>query len=143
MGEFIADATIKQLIIAGKAPKNSKVVIFGLTFKENCPDIRNSKVEDIIKRLKEYEINSYIVDPWANEDDAKKEYGVTLTKMEYLNDVDCIILAVAHDEFKYMSLDTLNKLYKDIANHVKILIDVKSIYNKLLVNEYGFRYWRL
>lgn len=144
MGEFVTDATIKQLILAGKAPKKSKVVILGLTFKENCPDTRNSKVEDIINRLKEYEISPIIVDPWASERDALKEYGVSLTPLEAVSDADCVILAVAHDEFKNMSIEDLDKLYKeDCQNNEKVLIDVKSIMDKDLILEQGYRYWRL
>ena len=81
MGKFVAEQTIKQMILAGKAPKNSKVVILGLTFKENCPDARNSKVSDIIKTLKQYSIDPVVVDPWASENDAIREYGVKLTKL--------------------------------------------------------------
>lgn len=143
MGAFVADATIKQLILAGKAPKNAKVVIFGLTFKENCPDIRNSKVEDIINRLKEYEINPLVVDPWASERDAMHEYGVILAPLEMISDVDCIILAVAHDEFKNMKLEMLDKMYRANSNNEKVLIDVKSIMDKQLVEQAGYRYWRL
>ena len=79
MGKYVADSAIKQMILAGKSPKNSNVVILGLTFKENCPDTRNSKVDDIIKRLAEFEIKPVVVDPWASERDAMHEYGVTLT----------------------------------------------------------------
>ena len=143
MGAFVADATIKQLILVGKAPKNSKVVILGLTFKENCPDTRNSKVEDIIKRLSEYEIVPIVVDPWASERDAMHEYGVKLTKLEDVHDADCVILAVAHDEFKNMALETLDDLYVDSGNETKVLIDVKSIFNRDEVNQAGYRYWRL
>ncbi|MEY8390538.1 nucleotide sugar dehydrogenase [Lachnospiraceae bacterium] len=143
MGAFVADATIKQLILAGKAPKNAKVVILGLTFKENCPDIRNSKVEDIINRLNEYEINPVIVDPWASQEDAEREYGVALTSMAEVSEVDCVILAVAHNEFKKMNLEDLDKLYCSGDNENKILIDVKSILDKKLVETAGYRYWRL
>lgn len=143
MGAFVADATIKQLILAGKAPKNSKVVILGLTFKENCPDIRNSKVEDIINRLGEYEIKPIVVDPWASECDAAYEYGVKLTKLEDVTDVDCVILAVAHDVFKNMGLEGFSKLYTDGENNTKVLIDVKSVLSRDEVNQTGYRYWRL
>ncbi|MBT9779480.1 nucleotide sugar dehydrogenase [Clostridium sp. MCC353] len=143
MGAFVADAAIKQLILAGKAPKNSNVVILGLTFKENCPDTRNSKVEDIIKRLAEYEIQPIVVDPWAGERDAMYEYGVTLTALEEIADADCIILAVAHNEFKNMSLEELDKLYKAGTNGEKVLIDVKSILDKGEIEAAGYRYWRL
>lgn len=143
MGAFVADATIKQLVLAGKAPKNSKVVILGLTFKENCPDTRNSKVADIIKRLNEYEINPVVVDPWANEQDAIREYGVTLTKMEDVKDADCVILAVAHSCFKEMPMEKLDRLYKAMPQKEKVLIDVKGIYPIKAVKEAGILYWRL
>ena len=143
MGEFVADATIKKLILAGKAPKNSKVVILGLTFKENCPDTRNSKVADIIARLKEFEIAPVIVDPWATERDAMVEYGVKLTKFEDIDDADCIIIAVAHDQFKLLNVDDLDKLFKNTSNDEKIIIDVKSILDKKSINERGYSYWRL
>ena len=144
MGDFIADATIKQLVLAGKAPKKAKVVILGLTFKENCPDTRNSKVDDIIKRLASYNINPIVVDPWASERDALHEYGVTLTDINKVNDVDCVILAVAHNEFKEMGLEKIAKLYKENENNdEKVLIDVKSILNKNIVEKEGYRYWRL
>ncbi len=128
MGAFVADAAIKQMIIAGKSPKSAKVVILGLTFKENCPDTRNSKVADIIKRLKEYEISPVVVDPWATEQDAKTEYDVDLKTMSDVKNADCIIIAVAHNEFKAMTLDDINNLYKDIPQNEKILIDVKGLY---------------
>lgn len=143
MGEFVADATIKELIKAGKAPKNCKVAILGLTFKENCPDTRNSKVEDIIKRLEEYDICPLVVDPWASERDAMKEYGVTLTKLDDVKDVDCIILAVAHDEFKKLKLDELKKLYATGSDDEKVLIDVKGLHSVVELKKSGMRYWRL
>lgn len=143
MGRFVADATIKQMISAGKAPKNSKTVILGLTFKENCPDTRNSKVDDIIKRLNEYEIEPVIVDPWANERDAMHEYNVKLTKLEDVTDADCIIVAVAHDEFKALSLETIKGMYKIGNDNEKVLIDVKSLYNIEDLKVSGMKYWRL
>lgn len=143
MGEFIADAAIKRMILVGKTPKYSKVVILGLTFKENCPDTRNSKVEDIILRLKEYGINPYVVDPWASEQDAMREYNVTLTKISEISDVDCIILAVAHDEFKTMDISELNRLYGDKAEGEKILIDVKGVFKTEDVKKLGICSWRL
>ena len=143
MGAFIAEATIKQLVLAEKAPRKSKVAILGLTFKENCPDTRNSKVEDIIKKFTEYGIKPLVVDPWANEHDAINEYGVSLTKFEDVHDVDCIILAVAHNEFKAMNLERIGKLYKVGPINERVLIDVKSILNKKAVEVAGYRYWRL
>ena len=143
MGAFVADAAIKNMIAVGQAPKKSKVVILGLTFKENCPDTRNSKVDDIIKRLNEYEINPIVVDPWASERDAQKEYGVTLTKLEDVKDVDCVIVAVAHNEFKALKLGDIKKLFKNCADNEKVLIDVKGLYKVSELNESGMRYWRL
>lgn len=143
MGAFIADATIKQLILAGKKPKHAKVVILGITFKEDCQDTRNSKVEDIINRLKEFEINPIIVDPWADGHDTLNEYGMLLTKLEDITEADCVVLAVAHQEFKNMGLEELNKLFIEGKNDEKVIIDVKSILNKMEVELAGFRYWRL
>ena len=141
MGKYVADATIKEMIKAGKAPKNAKVVILGLTFKENCPDTRNSKVDDIIKRLNEFDINPIVVDPWASERDAMHEYGVNLTKFENVKDADCIIVAVAHNEFKALSLGDLKKLYKKGTKQV--LIDVKGLYKVDDLKSSGMNWWRL
>jgi len=143
MGEFVADAAIKKMIIAGKSPKNAKVVILGLTFKENCPDTRNSKVEDIIKRLKEYGIDPIVVDPWASPEDAMHEYGVTLSSLCEANDADCIVLAVAHNEFKELGLEGMDKLFKAMPNSEKVVIDVKNVFNKDDLEEKGYTYWRL
>lgn len=143
MGAFVAEATLKQMILAGKNVRDSKVVILGLTFKENCPDTRNSKVEDIINKLAEYGVKPLVVDPWASERDAMHEYGVTLTPLKDIKDADCVIMAVAHDEFKNMSLEDLDKLYKDVPNNEKVLIDVKSILDKKTVDAKGYKYWRL
>ena len=141
MGKFVAEQTIKQMILAGKAPKNSKVVILGLTFKENCPDARNSKVSDIIKTLKQYSIDPVVVDPWASENDAIREYGVKLTKLEDIKNADCVIVAVAHNEFKAMSLEDIKKLFK--PNEEKVLIDVKGLYKVSDLNASGMKWWRL
>ena len=144
MGQFVADAAIKQMIKAEMSPKKAKVVILGLTFKENCPDTRNSKVEDIIKRLGEYDITPLVVDPWASQADAMKEYGVTLTALEDVSDADCVIVAVAHNEFKAMSLDSIKALFKtDISDDKKVLIDVKGLYSVKDLKASGMSYWRL
>lgn len=143
MGEFIANTTIKQMIKAGKTIKNSKVVILGLTFKENCPDTRNSKVEDIIKGLKSYDVFPLVVDPWADAKDAKQEYDVDLVRMEDISDADCIIVAVAHSEFKNLGVEDLLSMYSAKDKSQKVLIDVKGIYDPNIINNAGFRYWRL
>ena len=144
MGKFVADATIKQMILAGKTPKTAKVVILGLTFKENCPDTRNSKVDDVIKRLEEYGIEPVVVDPWANQQDAMREYGVKLTGLETIGEADCVIVAVAHKEFKALSLAQIKGMFKQsIPDDEKILIDVKGLYKVSELNASGLRWWRL
>ena len=143
MGAYVADAAIKKMIEAGQAPKNSKVVILGLTFKENCPDTRNSKVNDIIKQLNTYGIEPIVVDPWASERDAMIEYGVTLTKLEEIEDADCVIVAVAHNEFKTLGLQKVKRLYKRVKDQEKVLIDVKGLYSIEELKKSGIRWWRL
>lgn len=143
MGAFVADRAVHKMIEAGQAPKKSRVVILGLTFKENCPDTRNSKVDDIIKQLNTYGIEPVVVDPWASERDAMHEYGVTLTKIEDVADADCVIVAVAHNEFKAMSLDEIKKLYKAGDDTEKVLIDVKGLYKIEDLKASGMQWWRL
>ena len=143
MGTFVADAAIKNMIAVGLAPKKAKVVILGLTFKENCHDTRNSKVDDIVKRLNEYGIEPMVVDSWASEADALHEYNITLSKFEDVKDADCIIFAVAHNEFKNLKLDDVKKLYKDCPDNEKVLIDVKGIFNVEDLENSCVKYWRL
>ena len=143
MGAFIAESTIKQMILAGKNVSKAKVVILGLTFKENCPDTRNSKVDDIIKKLNEYGVKPLVVDPWASQRDAMKEYGVALTELKDVKDADCVILAVAHKEFKALTIDQIDKLFAKTSNDKKVLVDVKGILNKKEIDGLGYKYWRL
>lgn len=143
MGAYVADAAIKKMIEAGQAPKKSKVVILGLTFKENCPDTRNSKVDDIIKRLNTYGIDPIVVDAWASERDAMREYGVKLTRLEDVSGADCVIVAVAHSEFKAMGIADIKKLFKDGADEEKVLIDVKGLYKVGDLKKSGLKWWRL
>ena len=143
MGAFVADAAIKEMVLAGKSPKNARVAILGLTFKENCPDTRNSKVEDIIVRLKEYGIEPIVVDPWASEQDAMREYGVALMPMEEVGELDCLILAVAHNEFRQMRVEQYLKLFRDMPNNEKVLVDVKGILDCNALRNKGIRFWRL
>ena len=143
MGAYVADTAVKQMIAAGQAPKKSKVVILGLTFKENCPDTINSKVDDIIKELNTYGIEPVIVDSWASERDAMREYGVTLTKLEDVKDADCVIVAVAHNEFKSLSLKDIKAMFKEGNDNEKVLIDVKGLYKVSELKASGMRFWRL
>ncbi|MBU5676531.1 nucleotide sugar dehydrogenase [Alkaliphilus sp. MSJ-5] len=143
MGEFVADAIIKKLVLANKVVKQAKVVILGITFKENCPDTRNSKVADIIKKLDEYGIKPIVVDPQADKDDAKHEYGVNLIDLDDVKDADCLVFAVAHDEFKNMSWDKIDSLFGDFANNEKVIIDVKSILDRFEMEKREYSYWKL
>lgn len=144
MGNFVADAIIKKLILAGKVVSKSKVYILGITFKENCPDIRNSKVNDVINRLKEYGIKPLVVDPLADKKETQQEYGISLTDLEEVNDADAVVFAVAHNKFKNMYYEDVEKFFKkDMANSEKILIDVKSILDKEKISKSGYSYWSL
>ena len=143
MGKFVADSAIKQMIKVGKAPAKAKVVILGLTFKENCPDTRNSKVADVYNGLAEYGVQPIVVDPWASERDAKREYNIELAPMADATDADCIILAVAHNEFRELGLDKISKMFKDVPQNEKVLIDVKGLYSVEALKDSGMTYWRL
>jgi UDP-N-acetyl-D-galactosamine dehydrogenase len=143
MGKFVADAIIKKLILANKVVRQAKVVVLGMSFKENTPDTRNSKVVDIINHLKEYGIDPIIVDPEADAEEAKHEYDIDLVDIKDVQNADCIVLAVAHDSLKSMSWDEIDNLYGDFENENKILIDVKSILDRKEIEEKGYSYWRL
>ena len=143
MGAYVADVAIKKMIEAGQAPKKSRVAILGLTFKENCPDTRNSKVNDIILRLNEYGIRPAVVDPWASPADAMGEYGVELSELKDVQDADCVIVAVAHTVFRDLPLAAIKKLFRDGPDGEKVLLDVKGIYPLEALKASGLRYWRL
>lgn len=143
MGAFIADAAIKQMIEAGLAPKKATVVVLGITFKENCPDTRNSKVVDVIRRLKEYDIQPVVADAWADPAVAKHEYDIDLVELDDLPKADCVIVAVGHSEFRAMSMMQLKKIFKEGPDEEKVLIDVKSLYRMDELKASGMRFWRL
>lgn len=142
MGSYVADAAIKELVKAGLAPRKAKVVILGLTFKENCPDARNSKVIDIVKQLTTYGVEPLVVDPWADEAEAFREYGVSLTPLDDIVGADCVIAAVSHDVFKNLGVSGLSNLYGE-GKAAKILVDVKGVFDRDALNEAGITYWRL
>lgn len=144
MGAYVADAALKEMIEAGQAPKKSKVVILGLTFKENCPDIRNSKVYDIIRRLNEYGITPEVTDPWAGEEETMSVYGIRLKELTSIKNADCVIVAVAHDDFRELGLAGIKSLYRsDEPDDRKVLIDVKGLFDIASLNESGLKWWRL
>lgn len=143
MGQFVADAIIKKLVLANKVVKQSKVVVLGITFKENTPDTRNSKVVDIIESLKEYGIEPIVVDPVADSEETRREYGIDLVDINDVKDADCIVLAVAHDKLKKLSWEQIDGLFGDFNNEEKVLIDIKSILDRKTIEEKGYSYWRL
>lgn len=143
MPAFVGDAIVKQLVLANKQVRQAKVVFFGATFKENCPDVRNSKVMEIVKYLKEYEISPILIDPYADEVDVKRSYDASLSDEKEAYKADCIVIAVAHDEFKNKSVNEWNSYFKDIPDCEKVIIDIKSILNKDEVIKKGIKYWSL
>ena len=139
MGKYVAENAVKRLIKCDKLINNAKVGILGITFKENCPDARNSKVYDIYKELQDYGINPIVVDPVADVNDVKKFYNIKLDKMDKLVDLDLLIIATSHDVFKDLSIKQFDKMFKD----KKIIIDVKGILDKKLFESNDYNYWRL
>lgn len=143
MGEYVAEKAVKKMIEAGQTPKRSKVVIWGITFKENCPDVRNSKVYDIVKCLKSYGICPIVVDSCANENDVREIYELSVEKMDQVQDADCIIIAVAHDEYKKMDFTQMLKYFKYGNSNKSVLIDVKGICKKNDLMKSELTWWRL
>ena len=143
MGKYVAEQTVKQLIAADKPIRTAKVGCLGITFKEDCPDARNSKVNDILKELKEYGITALVCDPVADVPDAKRFYGVDLISLDDFKNLDCLIIAVAHKEFKALTNEDIEKMFKDEPNDKKVIVDVKGVRNKDELKNLGYRYWRL
>lgn len=143
MGKYVAENLIKKLVKANIPVKNAKVAIFGFTFKENCPDTRNTKVIDIVNELNEYGIKPMITDPIADAAETKREYGVKLCALNEITEVDAVVLAVAHFEFLKLTEADFDKFYKDVANENKVLLDIKGLLDRRLYEAAGYRYWRL
>jgi UDP-N-acetyl-D-galactosamine dehydrogenase len=139
MGKFIAQRTVKEMIHAGHNVLGSTVTLLGLTFKEDCPDLRNSKVIDIIRELEDYGINVQVCDPLADPVEALHEYGVTLYPIDKLKPCDALVVAVAHHEYRSMSVDKLRAM----MNGAPLIIDVKGIYNRQIMENSNIRFWRL
>ena len=142
MGRYVAESMVKNLIKADIPVKHAKVAILGFTFKENCPDTRNTKVIDIYKELGEYGITPIVVDPAADAEEAKRLYGVTFDGMEAVKDVDAVIVAVAHTQFLEFKKEDINRFYNP-AHKKKVFMDIKGLFDR---NEYlteDYIYWRL
>ena len=140
MGKYIAENVVKSLIKAEKPVKNARVAVLGFTFKENCRDTRNTKVFDIVNELREYGIEPYISDPWADADEARRLYGVEFTGMGSVRNMDAVIFAVAHREFAEMSIKEVGAFFGDGR---RVLIDVKGIFSRSEYEATGYLYWRL
>jgi UDP-N-acetyl-D-glucosamine/UDP-N-acetyl-D-galactosamine dehydrogenase len=164
MGKYVAESTVKKMIKANKQINGAKVAIFGVTFKENCPDVRNTKVVDVIQELEEYGIDVKVVDPAADKEDLWREYRINLCEVDEIKEMDAVIFAVQHDEFKaiqledvkkmcgkteYINLEVMNEVAAtsevDIFNDNKdcVLMDLKGMFNRKEAEDSGFVYWRL
>lgn len=143
MGRYVVENLIKNLIKADVPVKDAKVGILGFTFKENCPDTRNTRVIDIVNELKEYGITPMIADPEADAEEAKHEYGLVFDSLEDVKDMDAIVIAVGHDQFLNLSQEDLNKMFKKGSNKNKVLLDIKGILDRKEYEEAGYKYWRL
>lgn len=141
MGRYVAENLVKNLIKTDVPVKGAKVAILGFTFKENCPDTRNTKVIDIYKELGEYGITPVVVDPEADAEEAERLYGISFRKLEDVRDMDAVIIAVAHREFLKLSREEISGFFQ--AGHTeKVLMDIKGLLDKDMYRE-GFLYWRL
>lgn len=143
MGRYVAENLIKKLIKADVSVKDAKVAILGFTFKENCPDIRNTKVIDIINELKEYGINPIISDPEADSEEAMHEYGIKFEAFEGIFDMDAIVIAVGHARFLNLTDKDFTKMFKKAPNENKVILDVKGLLDRKTYESLGYRYWRL
>lgn len=141
MGKYCAENLVKQLIKADVPVKNAKVAILGFTFKENCPDTRNTKIIDIYNELREYGITAVITDPTADADEARRLYGIEFVGMDAICDMDAVILAVAHEQFKALTMDTIDAMFK--PNAPKVLLDLKGLLDRKEYETAGYQYWRL
>ncbi|GAB3789559.1 nucleotide sugar dehydrogenase [Virgibacillus kimchii] len=141
MGKYVAGNVIKKMIKAKQEIDGAKVAILGLTFKENVGDVRNTRIIDIIDELKEYGVNVIVYDPVAESENVYREFGIELAAKEELHDLDSVVMAVPHQELKEeFNLDRLEELYK---NEKKVLVDIKSTFDRKECERRGFHYWSL
>ena len=143
MGRFVAEMAVKKMIQAGVNPAQANVVILGFTFKENCPDIRNTRIMDIIQALREYGIQPKVEDPWADPALLQKEYGIQLTALADIKDADCILHAVAHRQFYELGLAGLMALFRPDGGAKRVLLDIKGEWPVQQLKELGVTWWRM
>lgn len=142
MGKYVAENLVKNLIKVDIPVKSAKVAILGFTFKENCPDTRNTKVIDIYKELQEYGITPMVVDPAADAAEAKRLYGITFNTMEDIKEMDAVIVAVSHKQFLTLDKEKISSLYSK-AHAKKVLVDIKGIFDRKEYSTEDYIYWRL
>lgn len=143
MGKYVAEQTVKKLISADVPVRKAKVGILGFTFKENCPDTRNTKIVDIVNELKEYGIKPVIHDPIADAQEAKELYNIEFVTETQIKDMDVVVLAVAHENFKGFSMDKIDAMFKKCSNDKKVIIDIKGCLNRKEYENAKYIYWRL
>lgn len=143
MGKYVAENVVKKLIAAGKNVKDAKVAILGFTFKENCPDTRNTRVIDIMNELAEYGITPVVADPVADADEGKQHYGIEFVDIGTVRDMDAVIIAVGHTEFMGFEMNDIDAMFANGDNCTKVLIDVKGVLDRKTYSEAGYQYWRL
>lgn len=141
MGKYVAESLVKNLIRANKHVKGAKVAMLGFTFKENCPDTRNTRTIDIVKELEEYGIVPVIADPVADSNEAKREYGIGFTDINLIKDMDAVIVAVAHNEFTRLTKKEIDDMFT--ADGQKVLLDIKGLFDRNEYENAGYLYWRL
>lgn len=142
MGKYVAESLVKNLIKTNIPVKGARVAILGFTFKENCPDTRNTKVIDIYKELEEYGITPIVVDPAADSGEAKKLYGIDFHAMEEIRNMDAVIVAVAHSQFLELSREKIAGFFHE-EHEQKVLMDLKGLFDKKAYSDGEFLYWRL
>ena len=141
MGKYVAENVVKKLVAADIPVKGAKIAILGFTFKENCPDTRNTKIIDIYRELQEYGITPVVADPAADAAEAKRLYGIEFVDVADVKNMDTVILAVAHDRFKSLTVADFDGFYT--GKNTKVLIDVKAMLDKPSFESAGYTYWRL
>ena len=142
MGRYVAQALVKNLIRADIPVKGAKVAILGFTFKENCPDTRNTKVIDIYNELGEYGITPVVVDPAADAQEAERLYGITFETMDAVTNMDAVLVAVAHKEFLPLTEDEIRGFYNPV-HQKKVLMDIKGLFDRRQYLREDYIYWRL
>lgn len=143
MGKYVVENLIKNLIKADVPVKDAKVAILGFTFKENCPDTRNTRVIDIVNELKEYGLKPMIADPEADAEEAKHEYGIEFDLIEDIKDMDAVVISVGHNQFLELTQADYSGMFKNNENSKKVLLDIKGILDRKFYETAGYIYWRL